>query len=178
MRLFDRLEVYKNSQEVEGIQAGYQFMLDGIGYFVDDLLAQLYVDTATWGLALWEEYLGLTESVAPGSDYTARRETIKARLRGAGTTTVALIKSVSESYANGEVEITEDNAHYAFSVAFVSSLGQPPNLIQLKDAIEKVKPAHLAVSYVFIYTTHAELIGFTHADLAAYTHEQIRVLEV
>lgn len=176
MQLFDRLVVYGNSQDVEDIQAGYQAALDNLTNDVDDLKAQLYVDTATWGLALWEDYLGI-KTMSGQSDFT-RREVIKSKLRSAGTTTVALIKTVSEAYTNGEVEVTEDNTNYTFTITFVSTKGRPPNLDQLMAAIEEIKPAHLAVEYVFIYTTNAELAAYTHAELAAYTHAEIRALEV
>jgi hypothetical protein len=176
LQLFDRLMVYGNSQDVEDIQAGYQAAVDNLTNDVDDLKAQLYVDTATWGLALWEDYLGI--KAMSGQSEIARREVIKSKLRSAGTTTVALIKNVSEAYANGEVDVTEDNPNYRFIVTFVSTRGQPPNLDQLKDAIEEIKPAHLAVEYVFVCTTNAELAAYTHAELAAYTHAEIRALEV
>jgi hypothetical protein len=174
--LFDKLSVYGNSPEVRDIQAGYQAALDELVNSVDDLKEQLRVDTATWGLALWEDYFGITPG-AGQSDFT-RREVIKAKMRSAGTTTVALIKTVSEAYTNGEVDVTENNPAYTFTVTFVSTRGQPPNLDQLKAAIEEIKPAHLGVAYVFVYTTHGELAIYKHSVLATYTHDQIRALEV
>lgn len=174
--LFDKLAVYGNSPEVRDIQAGYQAALDQLGDDIDDLKAQLRVDTATWGLALWEDYLGIMPGA--GQSFFTRREVIKSKLRSAGTTTVAMIKSVSEAYTNGAVEVTEDSPNYTFTITFVSTRGQPPNLAQLMAAIEEIKPAHLGVGYVFIYTTHGELGAFTHAELAAYTHAQVRILEV
>lgn len=176
MQLFDRLMVYGNSQDVEDIQAGYQAAVDNLTNDVDDLKAQLYVDTATWGLALWEDYLGI--KAMSGQSELTRREVIKSKLRSAGTTTVALIKTVSEAYTNGEVDVTENNPAYTFTVTFVSTRGQPPNLDQLKAAIEEIKPAHLGVAYVFVYTTHGELVVYKHSALAAHTHDQIRALEV
>lgn len=174
--LFDKLAVYGNSPEVRDIQAGYQAALDQLVNSVDDLKEQLRVDTATWGLALWEDYFGIKPGTGQ-SDFT-RREVIKAKMRSAGTTTVAMIKSVSEAYTNGEVEVTEDNPAYTFVITFISTRGQPPSLAELKAAIEEIKPAHLAVEYVFVYTTHSEIAAYTHADLAAHTHAEIRILEV
>lgn len=47
---------------------------------------------------------------------------------------------------------------------------------KLKAAVEKIKPAHLAVEYVYTYVTHGEIKGkpYTHAQLASYTHDYIR----
>lgn len=177
MRLFERLVVYGNSAEVESIQDGYQAAMDQLSTDTEDVAAQLCVNTAAdWGLKLWEAFLGIkTDSTM---DEQTRREAIKAKLRGAGTTTVAMIENVAESYTNGEVDVTEDAPNYRFIITFTSQHGRPPGLESLKAAIEDIKPAHLAVSYVFTYTTHAELARMTHGALAAYTHEQIRVLEV
>ncbi|OME86932.1 hypothetical protein BK120_08390 [Paenibacillus sp. FSL A5-0031] len=75
-----------------------------------DVLAQMYVDTATWGLARWERIFNLATDVSKPIDQ--RRSVIKSRARGAGTVTKALIKEVAESFQNGEVEVTEYNRNY------------------------------------------------------------------
>lgn len=71
----------------------------------DGLMDQLCVDTATWGLRYWEQTLGIP--VEPGKEPEYRRSRIRSKLRGSGVTTVALIKSVAESFSNGEVAVTE-----------------------------------------------------------------------
>ena len=176
MRLFERLVVYNNSAEVESIQDGYQAAVDEMTADAADVMAQIFVDTATWALPEWERFLGINTDAS--MDQQTRREAIKAKLRGAGTTTVSMIENVAESYTNGEVSVTEDAPNYRFIITFTSQRGRPPGLESLKAAIEDIKPAHLAVSYVFTYTTHEELARMTHGALAAYAHEQIRVLEV
>lgn len=70
-----------------------------------DILAQMYVDTSTWGLARWERIFGITTDEAKPIDQ--RRSVIKSRLRGVGTVTPAMIQSMAEAYANGDVEVTE-----------------------------------------------------------------------
>ncbi len=99
-----------------------------------------------------------------------------AKMRSAGTTTVAMLKSVAESYANGNVTVTEYYADYKFTITFVSTRGIPAQMDKLKAAVEKIKPAHLAVEYVYTYVTHGEIKGkpYTHAQLASYTHDYIR----
>ena len=44
----------------------------------------------------------------------------------------------------------------------------------LTEAIEDIKPAHLAYSYVYIFVLYKELKPYTHAQLSKYTHEEIR----
>ncbi|WP_364149028.1 putative phage tail protein [Paenibacillus sp. LPE1-1-1.1] len=74
-----------------------------------DVLAQMYVDTATWGLARWERIFGITPDELKPIDQ--RRSVIKSKLRGVGTVTTASIKSVAEAYANGQVEVTESGTN-------------------------------------------------------------------
>lgn len=70
-----------------------------------DVLAQMFVDTSTWGLARWERIFGITTDVLKPIDQ--RRSVIKSRIRGVGTVTPAMVKSIAEAYANGDVEVTE-----------------------------------------------------------------------
>jgi hypothetical protein len=174
--LKDRLWVYSNSAEAAALQAGYQAAADELTQAAGDTAAQCFVATATWGLDMWERYLLLPTTVGLSDD--RRRERIISKLRGAGISTRALIERVAEAYSNGECEVTEQFAGYTFTVRFISERGRPPGLELLQAAIEEIKPAHLAVVYVFLYTTHDELRPFTHDQLAAYTHEEIRTLTV
>lgn len=173
--LFEQLHIYQDSSEAKAIQDGYQAAIDLLWDNYDMSEAQVFIASATWGLDLWEDYLGLEHSSASEA---VRRERITSKLRGAGTTTKTLIEEVAASYANGEVEVVEDNANYQFKIRFISQKGQPAGLNELKDAIEEIKPAHLGVVYVFIYTTHNELKPYTHNALAAFTHDTIRTMEV
>lgn len=177
-KLFDYLGIYHNSKETEAVQKGYQAALDGLFSSVFDAQAQVFALTATWGLDRWEKYLGI--GVDKSLSESVRRERIISKLRGTGTTTKAMIESVAESYANGEVEVTEQNKLYQFTIKFVSTRGQPAGLAQLKAAIEEIKPAHLGVVYLFVYTTHGGIktAGYTHEMLAAHMHKTIKTMEV
>lgn len=174
--LKDHLWVYANSTEAADMQAGYQNVVDELWADAQDATAQLFVATATWSLDMWEAYLCLPTDISLTD--AVRRERIISKLRGSGISTRALVEKVAESYYNGECEVTEQFAAYTFSVKFLSSRGKPPGLKQLQAAIEDVKPAHLAVVYIFLYTTHDDLSAFTHDILSAYTHEQLRELGV
>lgn len=134
--------------------------LDTVAANNTDILNQCFVATATWGLKYWEQFLGIVVDETKDADY--RRSVIVSKIRGAGTITVAMIQNVAESYENGEVDITEYPAQSYFTVTFVGTLGIPPNLDDLKAAIEAIKPAHLGVTYVFTYMTWAQLEGYNH----------------
>lgn len=126
-----------------------------------DILSQFYVETATgWGLDLWEQMLKLSSYAGKSDDQ--RRSRIISKLRGMGTVNVSLIKNVAESYVYGTVNVTEDAANYSFAVTFIDSRGIPPNLDDVKAALEEIKPAHLAVSYLFTYLRWDELDTTPH----------------
>ena len=165
-------ELYAVSPETADLQSAFGQEIAAVQAERDDFMLQLNVDTATWGLSLWEALYGIAPDA--GKSYEYRRTRIVSKMRGAGTTTATLIQNVAESFSNGDVEITELPKQHRFNVQFVGTLGIPPNMDDLTDAIEQIKPAHLAYSYIYIYRTHGQLRGFTHAQLAAYTHETIR----
>lgn len=115
------------------------------------LMDQLCVNTATWGLQYWEQTLGIT--VEQGKDLEYRRSRIRSKLRGSGVTTVALIESVTESFANGDVAVTEYPQAYRLEIKFVGTIGIPPNLEDLTASLREILPAHLAWDYVMVYNT-------------------------
>ncbi|WP_432408567.1 putative phage tail protein [Wukongibacter sp. M2B1] len=119
---------------------------DSIGYDINDLMTQLNIDTATWGLAVYEKELGIKTNQT--QDYETRRSIIKAKLRGSGKLDATKIKIVADAWANGSCRVEFDGK---INISFDSIYGVPKNLIDLQNALEDVKPAHIALVYNFIY---------------------------
>lgn len=177
MGLIDLLPAYyKSSSQVIELQGAFEHWTDVIKIAKDDLLSQMNIESATWGLEIWEKALGIETDVS--KPYEFRRTRILSKLRGAGTTTKEMIQNVSESFSNGEVTILEYAGESRFEVKFTGTIGMPPNMDDLTVAIEEIKPAHLGYSYVFIYRLHSQLSTYTHAKLSDYTHEELRSGEV
>ena len=173
MRLLDLLPgFYANCSQTTDLQNAFGMALDAAQAARDDCLLQLDVNTATWGLDLWEEAYGIKKDA--GKSYAFRRSRILSKMRGTGTVTALMIKNVAESFVNGEVAVDEHPDQYRFDIRFVGTRGIPPNLNDLKAALEDIKPAHLAVSYIILYRTYGDLKAYTHAQLSAYTHQQIK----
>lgn len=159
---------YQGSRVIRAIAEAQGSEVGEFWITLDDILKQFYVETASdWGLDLWEQMLDLTSF--SGKPLDQRRSRIISKIRGMGTMTVSLIKNVAESYVYGTVEVTENPAAYSFTVKFVDPRGIPPNLDDLRAAIEGIKPAHLAVQYEFTYTVWGELFNWevTWGDLNA-----------
>lgn len=146
---------YKNSQEVVELQEALGNHIAAATAAKADVFKQLDVNTATWGLSYWEQAYGIKTDILKSYDY--RRTRLLSKMRGQGSTTSAMIKNAAESFSNGEVEIAEDNANYQFTVKFIGAKGIPPNLDDLKDAVEEIKPAHLKAIYEFTYLVWYEL---------------------
>ncbi|MNH83620.1 hypothetical protein D3C87_451820 [compost metagenome] len=135
---------------------------------VQDVLNQFFVDTATWGLAKWEEICGIPVQENKPADQ--RRSLIKSKLRGSGTVTVDVIKNVVDSFQNGEVDVKENFADYEVVVTFMGRRGIPPNLDDVKAAVREIVPAHLNVNYQFTYLRWEEL------DKAELTWDELEAL--
>lgn len=115
----------------------------------DDVLAQLWVDTATWGLDEWERWVGL--GIDRSRPYSYRRQRVKAKLRGQGVTTVEMLRGVVSSfgYRADQVEVVEHSDTYQFEIVLTGLAAVPGDVDPIRDAVNEIKPAHL--DYWFTY---------------------------
>ncbi len=152
--------------EIDSVRAAFQ-----------DVLNQFYATTATdAGLTLWENELGL--STLGTRTIEERRSRVISKLRGVGTVTNDLLKSVAESYENGSIDIIENAAGYSVTVKFVDQRGIPSNINDLEAAIQEIIPAHIALTFQFIYTTWGEVKTLTWAEVATGTWADLKTKEV
>ena len=173
MGLIDKLpSFYKQSDSVIDIQGSLEkercILEENIKKLINDLFA-----ITSENIERWEKLVGIKSDVSKTLEF--RKTNVIARIRGKGTTTVDLIKNVSISYSNGEVDVIEDNENYKFIVRFVGQKGIPTNLNDLKNAIEEIKPAHLEVEYQFIYNTWNMISYLTWNEANTSTWERLRV---
>ena len=87
---------YQDSPQVSELERVLGEQAGALRVSESDTLAQLWVDTATWGLDLWEQWAGLP--VDRTRPYSYRRGRIKAKLRGQGATTAEMLRSVVASF--------------------------------------------------------------------------------
>ncbi len=150
MALIDQYkENYKKSPEFVSIQESFDKAINALEFAKKDLFQQLNVDTATWGLKAWENSLNINTDES--KSYDIRRSQIKSNLRSNSTSTKQMIESVVESFKNGTVNVIEDNLNYSFTIKFVDEKGIPGDINEIKNIIEKIKPAHLLALYEFTY---------------------------
>ena len=154
---------YRHSGVMQGILQGQGTGIDDYVAAMADVVAQAFVSVATWGLDLWESELEIKTDRRLSID--ERRSTCMAKLRGIGTVTVALVRQVAESYANGQVAILDSPYGYTYDlvrnvegppaytvvIRFVDQYGMPSAMDALKRALRAIIPAHLAIEYEVLY---------------------------
>lgn len=173
MRLMEYLpELWRGTPEMVAIQGALDPAVDAAWAARDALIAQVDVTTATWGLANWEQMLGLAVDASKSDSY--RRTRVMSKLRGQGTTTAKMLKNVAESFSNGEVEVIEHPAECGVDLKFVGTIGVPPNMDDLTAAVEEVIPAHLSYRYIIQFRPWGQLARHHWGALAARTWGEVK----
>ncbi|MEK5419564.1 hypothetical protein BSK49_25320 [Paenibacillus odorifer] len=165
-------DYYKDVREMEKLQETIGLEIGGLKLGTIDVLDQAFVETATVSLGRWEAELGL--NIDSSKSYATRREMIKAKLRGNGTTTPEMIQRTASAFSGGVVEVKEVPEEYRFEIHFVSTLGIPPNMAGLIQIIEEIKPAHLAYEFVFSYTWWDSVKALTWESAHSKTWNELR----
>ncbi|WP_438497182.1 putative phage tail protein [Paenibacillus sp. IHBB 3054] len=128
---------------------------DLLGARVEELLNQAYPEYATWALERYENELQIVvDSNKPDEQ---RRSVIISKMRGYGKVSGEMIKNVAQAYDGGTVDVAVVPAEYRIIITFVDTLGIPANLDDLKQAIEDLKPAHMALDYKYRYLLIREI---------------------
>ena len=140
---------YRKSKVMRELMQSLELEMERLRSAVQLTENQFFVLLADKNLSEHEKDVGLSPDLS--TDFESRRSRVLSRLRGTGTVTKTMIKNVAASFVNGEIEITEYPSQYLFSVAFTSKQGIPYNLTDIQNMIEEIKPAHLAVKYIFTY---------------------------
>jgi hypothetical protein len=119
---------------------------------IDDIELQFDINTATWGVDYYEKELNIITDYTKDLDY--RRSVVKSKWRSDGKLDSDLIKRVCDSFSNGNVQVTYDGI---IRVKFTSVVGTPPNMDDLKNAVEQIKPAFILLEYLYRYLLIKEI---------------------
>lgn len=160
-------ERYLTSPEV-GAAAGILWVLGEVFRArALDWLAQLCIDTATWGTVYWEREYGVTPQATDTLD--DRRSRVKAKLRAPQTVTAAMLENLTDSYINGQSEVTELPRQHKVKIRFNGEYGVPTNLASLTAALLEVLPSHVVYEYLYRYLLVREVHGMTINELQSHT---------
>lgn len=160
-------ERYLNSPEV-GAAAGIIWVLGEVFRArALDWLTQLTIDTATWGIVYWEREYGVTPQATDTLD--DRRSRVKTKLRAPQTVTAAMLENLTDSYINGQSEVTELPREHKVKIRFNGEYGVPANLESLTAALLEVLPSHVVYEYLYRYLLVREVHGMTINELQSHT---------
>lgn len=145
MKLIDKLPFfYEECPVTETIQEGLSSEANILINKVNNTIDQLYVNSATWGLELWEKFAGVNET---GGTLNDRRLRVISKLTAKRTTTLKVMEELCKSYVD-EVEVEEIAREYKILLNLIdkkeSDIPKEYNLNSLNSSIWEVKPAHLA----------------------------------
>lgn len=125
-------------------------LFNAIGITFDNILAnmtevdqQRFFDKLTVLLRDTEKLLALK----PVTNLNDRQVNIQAKWLGSGKCDLALIQSVCNSWLNGEVVVSFVEGK--IKLEFTGAYGVPSDLNSLENAINEIKPAHLAFYMAF-----------------------------
>lgn len=152
-------ELYDEVIEIDELLQSEGEELDLLFVEVESLLDQSYPESATWGLDRYERDLNLVIDL--GKPVDQRRSVIISKMRGYGKASGSLLKNVAQAYSGGSISVTVFPAERRILITFVDTLGLPPNLDDLKAAIEEIKPAHMMLDYKYRYLFVHEVQGMT-----------------
>lgn len=158
---------YQESKIMQSILDTQGIEIDAVRDKLKDILNQFYVDTATWGLDLWEKELNIQDT---SGDYAERRNRIKLYLAKPVSVTPQFLCTLTNRYLNDKsATIIEHIQDYCFDVCFNN--GSLFDWAGLQKAIEIYKPAHLGVKYFALQNTQSSVFVYGLINIA----EQIEV---
>lgn len=161
------------SPAVEDFEDAFQPQLDAIAAIFEGISEkELFAATADKWLPLWEAAYGIPSE--PDKSLSDRRSRLMSKLRGASTTTKSQIQQVVASFANSDCEIIEHPGEYSFDIKFVGTIGIPPNIADVKAAVEEIKPAHLAYQLLYIFHCWQDYAAQTWSSASTKTWAEMK----
>lgn len=138
---------------------------------IEELLNQAYPESATWAISRYESDLQIVAEA--GKPIEQRRSVVISKMRGQGKVSGSLLKSVAQAYERGAIDVNVRTDDYMIVIKFIDTYGLPPNIDDLKAAIEEIKPAHLSVEYSLRYLTIAEVESMSIEQIEMTTQDRL-----
>lgn len=134
---------------------------------VQELLQQLFIDTATWGLQLWEEFCGIVPDTT--QDYKTRRSKILAILNGKQTVTLEFIRYLVNRYvADDTGNILPHYEQYYIDIMLPD--GKVTSFEELEKMLRIYMPAHLGWHYLAYVQQNSNIYAGGITNKASYVN--------
>lgn len=156
---------YQESKVTQEIQESIGVEIYNVQIVIQDIYKQLFVTTATWGLDIYEEELGIP--VNRDKSLEERRGVILAKIKKTKVINEDAIINVAAGFENGEISLSVDDG--IVTVYFDDIKGIPSNIDDIEAAIKDVIPSHLLVQFKFLYNAWKDYLTKTWGDLLGET---------
>ena len=138
--------IYRKDKWLNDLFNAVGLSIDRLEQDCENALNELFGDTATYALPMYEKELLLN---GDGKTLEDRRAAVIAGWQRGGKVDIYQIQAAANAWRNGETVVDFRNGKIV--VTFVGAFGVPDDMQGLRDAINIIKPAHLIVEYVFRY---------------------------
>lgn len=155
-------DIYDDITEIEELLETEATELDELDLNIISISNDIYIDIAEDdGLKRYEKIFKIVVPV--GATLEERRSVIKSRLRGIDKLSATVIKNISLAYQNGEVNVSFLPSNIIIN--FLSVIGVPSNINQLKNYLNERKPSHLGIIYLYRYLIINEVQAMTITEM-------------
>ena len=137
--------IYEQSVIMQAVMEAIGAEWDDVDRLTDEVFAQLFPQTATWGIMYWEWLLGISPNDSLSIEQ--RRTRVLTRMQTRWPMTKERMEQLVRTFSQDkQAFIREFFDQYRFEVLF--SLTQSVDLGTVYEVIEEAKPAHLGYSLV------------------------------
>lgn len=120
---------------------------DELEVVLNDIYNQYWFDSMTWGSDIVAKQLNV--KLDSSMNQADKNSLLEARWKASGKSDVFLLQTICDSWKNGEIDVFFVNGR--IQIKFVGEYGVPGDLDSLKAELNKSKPAHLPIDYLFKY---------------------------
>ncbi len=165
-------KIFRNDDISKHIAKISQTALENIEIKITDIKSNIFLDTSTWGMNIFEKDLNIEYVEDKTTD--ERKAIISAKWRGAGKLTLELIQDTVKAYTTNVVSVRFNGT---IIIDFSDKIGVPNDVDSLMKSVEDIKPAHLGVDYIFRYRTWGDLQPFIWKAIDKYSWKNVKEKE-
>lgn len=145
--------IYEQSKVMQSIFEAIGSEFDSAEELSEDILKQLFPQTATWGLIYWEDAVKIIPNL--NEDIERRRGKIIAKLQSRYVVNPKKMANIIKNYIGIDTIIVENTAPYTFTIEM--DIKNNINLSEFIHIVNRVKPSHLGYNFTICCNTELNL---------------------